>query len=333
MANHLKHRLPGFLIIGAMKAGTTTISSIVGSLPGVFMPSVKEPHFLCNDAVLTPEGAAKYAMLFRRAPLGHIRGEASTGYTKLPDIGGVPHRARQVCGDELRLLYVVRHPVERAISHHYHLVRSGRAPVDANVAVREIPALLNYSRYWMQLQPWIEQFGNGRVLVTVFEDYLANPTNEVCRIAEFLGASATTDSLVHPEALNTGESALTPRPALKQVVNSVTRSQWYKIWVHPWLPRSMSSVAKSVMMSTPVSRPAPPGTEAMKYLVDHLEYDAECLQQWMQRTDPVWELGKVQFGNSFLETRGAAVRDGDPTSNDCSSRLQGGERIEDCGGV
>ena len=332
MATDSQHRLPEFLIIGAMKAGTTTLSSIVGSLSGVFMPSVKEPHFLCNDSVLTPAGVAKYSLLFRRAPIGHICGEASTGYSKLPDIKGVPRRARELCGRDLRLIYVVRHPVERAISHHYHLVRSGEAPVDVNLAIREIPALINYSRYWMQLQPWIEHFGRDNILVTVFEDYLAEPTHELNRIATFLGVSPTVDRVDHQEALNAGESALTPRPALKRLVNSVTRSPWYKIWVHPWLPRSMSRVAKNLLMTAPPPRPEPPDTEAMTYLIDQLKPDSEQLQQWLQNTEPIWNLNGLQGVSSSHDPDAAEVRNALPANDACSSRSECGERTAKCNG-
>ena len=85
--------LPDFLIIGAMKAGTTTLYRDLMTNPAIFFPSEKEKSHLLRDEVLTEAGRRDYEKLFRRARPGQVLGIAPTRYTNLPDCPGVPGRA------------------------------------------------------------------------------------------------------------------------------------------------------------------------------------------------------------------------------------------------
>jgi len=119
-ANRETMTLPHFLIIGAMKSGTTTLYRDMLTHRRVFFSADKEPMNLVNDDVLTAEGRHAYESLFAGAGRDSVCGEASTAYTKLPVYPGVPRRALQLLGPELRLIYIMRHPIERLISHHHH---------------------------------------------------------------------------------------------------------------------------------------------------------------------------------------------------------------------
>ena len=128
-------------------------------MPGIYFPSVKEPHTLVFDDVLTPEGKRKYAALFQDARATQKCGEGSTGYSKIPLHKGVPERAKALLGDKLKVIYIVRNPVQRAISHHYHMYRAGDAPADFAEALEKIPLISLCSRYAFQIEPWIETAG------------------------------------------------------------------------------------------------------------------------------------------------------------------------------
>ena len=75
--------LPDFLIIGAMKCGTSTLQAQLARQPGVFMSTPKEPNYFSDDEVHA-QGQARYEGLFSGAAEGDLTGEASTHYTKLP---------------------------------------------------------------------------------------------------------------------------------------------------------------------------------------------------------------------------------------------------------
>lgn len=177
--------LPDFLIIGAMKCGTTTLQTQLAAQPGIFMTSPKEPNFFSDDAIFA-RGMDWYRGLFAGARPGDLRGEASTHYTKLPTHPRVlerlrPHRA------SLRLVYMIRNPVQRAVSHYIHEWSEGRMGDDPTVEFTGHPELIDYGRYGFQIAPWIQAYGRDAVMLTSLEQITADPQGELIRVAAHLG--------------------------------------------------------------------------------------------------------------------------------------------------
>src|SRR5262245_50888304 len=115
--------LPHFLIIGAMKAATSTLYDQLRQQPGIFLPELKEPNFFSDDASYA-RGIDWYCGLFAEACPGDLIGEASTHYTKLPTHPATISRMQEVL-ETPRLIYVMRHPVDRLISQYMHQKSEG----------------------------------------------------------------------------------------------------------------------------------------------------------------------------------------------------------------
>src|SRR5215210_7255111 len=111
MARRQAGRLPDFLVIGAMKAGTTTLYNHLRGHPDIFMTSYKEPEFFVAEKTWG-RGTAWYQRLFADAPDAARLGEASTSYSKCTEFTGVPERIHSLIPD-VQLLYVLRHPIAR----------------------------------------------------------------------------------------------------------------------------------------------------------------------------------------------------------------------------
>lgn len=179
--------LPTFLVIGAMKAGTTTLYRDLLSNAHIFFPVDKEPEALVSDDILTDDGLARYASLFQKAERAQARGEASTAYAKVPTYEGTAGRAREVLGPELRIIYMVRHPVDRIESQHYHEYAAGLVGPDVNEEVKEDDRYVAYSSYAEQLRPWLDNFDSPNIKVVKFEHYVTNRAEVVEDISRFLG--------------------------------------------------------------------------------------------------------------------------------------------------
>ena len=160
--------LPSFLVIGAMKAGTTTLFQDLVDHPNIFMPSDKELHDLNTNEVLTEKGTAAYEKFFANSTSEQRCGEASTGYTKLPDIMGVPKRSLKLLGSDTKLMYLVRNPVGRLLSQYHHHVNVDKLDLQIDEAIQACPELINYSKYAMQLSPWIEMFSSENIKIIVY---------------------------------------------------------------------------------------------------------------------------------------------------------------------
>jgi hypothetical protein len=179
-------RLPNFLVIGAMKAGTTSLYHYLRDHPQVFMPDTKEVNFF-NPLRNWRRGVSWYEEQFRAAPTEALAiGEASTSYTKYPWVTGVPERISSVLG-EVRLIYVLRDPVERMRSQYLHHVATGQEWRPIEQAFREEPMYLNISRYAFQLDQYEPFIQRDRILVIDSRDLRDDRLPTLRGVFAFLG--------------------------------------------------------------------------------------------------------------------------------------------------
>jgi hypothetical protein len=181
-------RLPDFIVIGAMKSATSTLHEQLSCQPDIFMSTPKEPNFFSNDEQYC-RGMQWYADLFAHAPEGALLGEASTHYTKLPTYPQTVARLREhlPCA---RLVYVMRHPIDRLVSHYMHEWSMGNYHCSLDQAVDRYPEMTAYGCYARQLQPYFEAFGQAAVLPVFFDRLLQEPQAELERICRFIGYSS-----------------------------------------------------------------------------------------------------------------------------------------------
>lgn len=282
-------RLPDFLIIGAMKAGTTSLYRDLLTNPDVFMPVTKEPNSLCDDRVLTDDGRREYAELFKRARPDQICGEASTAYTKRPDYEGVPARAYNLLGPALHIIYLVRHPIDRIISHHHHALSYGKTHFDINQAVRRQHMFVNYSRYAWQIEPWLNQFGHDRVQVVRFEDYIADRCRIISQLSSFLGITPRPELIDISSVHNRADSRRISRgwPAALRMTGL------YRNFLRPLLPFAIREHARAWLFARAPDRPPPPSPDTLAWLADMLTPDAEALRHLLGPRAPHWDLHAV----------------------------------------
>lgn len=174
-----------FLVIGAMKCATSSLAEQLNGQPGIFVTDPKEPCFFSDDPVYA-RGAEWYSSLFAPAADGDLKGEASTHYAKLPTYPNTVRRIQEHAPDA-KLVYVMRHPIDRLVSHYIHAwtMNEVRAPIDE--AVRGDLGLVEYSCYAMQLRPFFEAFGRARVLPVFYDRLTSSPDAELQRVCAFLG--------------------------------------------------------------------------------------------------------------------------------------------------
>ncbi|MEL6643270.1 MAG: sulfotransferase [Pseudomonadota bacterium] len=179
---------PDFVIIGAMKSGTTTLYAQLAQQDGIFMSPLKEPNYFSDDEIFA-RGAAWYGDLFKDAAPGDLKGEASTHYAKLPTYPETIDRMANAL-ENPRLIYVIRDPVTRALSHYVHGFSQREIHCDLPTALRDHPELIEYGRYGMQVAPFIERFGKDSILLTSLERLKSDPQGEFSRIGAHIGAPA-----------------------------------------------------------------------------------------------------------------------------------------------
>ena len=177
--------LPTFVTIGTMKGGTSALHSYLSEHPQVGMSKPKETDFFCRP---DHDGHDLAWYRSRFSGPGPQFGESSPNYTKRHLFDGVVERMQPVLPD-IRLIFLARDPIERAVSHYLHNVAKGR------VAIRDFssyfddvdnPALLT-SRYAYQLEPFLDVYGMDRLLVMASEDLRDDRAAAIKRVFTFLG--------------------------------------------------------------------------------------------------------------------------------------------------
>ena len=127
--------LPTFLIIGTMKGGTTSLHRYLRQHPEVFMPERKELNFFLDEYAGPPidppeernwsRGITWYERQFAGAEDERAVGEASANYSRYPTYPGVAERIAKIV-PEMKLIYLMRNPIDRVLSHYLHDFAKGR---------------------------------------------------------------------------------------------------------------------------------------------------------------------------------------------------------------
>lgn len=181
---------PNLFLIGSMKCGTTSLHNYLAEHPQIFMTQEpwKEPAYFV-DGLNWSKGEDWYRALFREAGDAMFRGESSTDYTKFPYYQGVAQRIARF-SPGARILYLVRDPVERAVSHYWWEVQWSAEGRDMLTAVRKVPIIRDVSYYAMQLSQFLPLFGLDRILVLTTEELSSAPAETLQRVFRWLGLDA-----------------------------------------------------------------------------------------------------------------------------------------------
>ena len=148
------------------------------------MSRPKELNFFVAE-LNWPLGPEWYASHF--SGRASVRGESSPHYTNRPRFEGVAERMRSVLADA-RLVYMVRDPIDRMLSHYLHNVGGGyddRTLADAFADPES--AYVTRSRYFFQLEPYLEEFGQERIEIVGREELKRDRPATMRRVFAFLG--------------------------------------------------------------------------------------------------------------------------------------------------
>ncbi len=176
--------LPNLVVIGGLKCGTTSLHHYLNLHPEIAMSRPKELNFFVAE--LNWElGPDWYASHFdRSAP---VRGETSPHYTNRPRFEGVAERMASLIG-EARIVYMVRDPIDRMLSHYLHNVGGGYESRPLAEALADpASAYVDRSRYAMQIEPYLAAFAAERIAIVSREQLRDDREATMRRLFELCG--------------------------------------------------------------------------------------------------------------------------------------------------
>ena len=241
---------PDFMIIGAMKCGTTSLHKILDQHPDVFMPGGEVKFFTIDDFEQqrqffpkTDQGwvdhdyKEKYGLycrwyeeLYEGLSDELIKGEDVPSY--LPS-KKAPSRIADLF-PEVKLIAILRDPVDRAYSHYWHNIRSYNEIYRFDDALRHSPKLLiDRSCYKSQILRYLDYFDREQLLVVLFEQFTANPVKTVREVSEFIGIPEQSNFDFVPAHAN--KSNYPKYPAVLRLRNFLFR-KLYGLYYFEYLP-------------------------------------------------------------------------------------------------
>lgn len=265
--------LPTFVIIGAMKCGTTSLHKYLSEHPEVCMPEVKETNFFVTGET-NGRGLDWYESLYKKP--AKAAGDTSPVYAQTWRYDGIPERMHAAL-PQARLIYVVRDPVERLISqykHHYAQGRESR-PLSAVMADLKKYPYLNDSRYCQNLRPFLRYYDPQNVLVITAEDLKNERRATLRRVFEFIGVDPAFECPGADREWHVTEAKFTTE---KNFYNRFLPRKWlYALLQKKWNPQL---------------RPAPPSAEMSdtlrSQLIDELRDDIDAFRQLTGQSFAGW---------------------------------------------
>ena len=202
------NRKPNFFIVGAAKSGTSSLWQYLKSHDQVFMPKdelFKEPRYFSHPNRF--ESEAKYFELFKEATSEHLRiGEASTAYLTCPDCAKKIKEYGDRHGLDIKIIIMLRNPVDRAYSLYNWMVQDGYEYSDSfsKALQKEESRLHHTSRFWepnyppnylyyhsglysKQVKRYLDCFGSEHVHIELFENFIHNTEQCLNKVIRFLG--------------------------------------------------------------------------------------------------------------------------------------------------
>lgn len=176
--------LPNLIVVGGLKCGTTSLHHYLTLHPEIAMSRPKELNFFVAE--LNWElGRDWYASHFD--PAARVRGETSPHYTNRPRFEGVAERMRSIV-PEARIVYMVRDPLDRMLSHYLHNLGGGYddRPL-AEALADDRSAYWQRSRYAYQLEPYLEAYGPDRIAIVAREELLRKRAATMRLVYAFAG--------------------------------------------------------------------------------------------------------------------------------------------------
>jgi len=198
---------PNFFIVGAPKAGTTSLYEYLKNIPGIYMPTIKEPNYFSvntvpnHHPVLKPiRDKERYLKLFEKVTNEKIIGESSPDYLADQD---APSLIYQI-SPHAHILISLRDPVERAfsdylihvsqglmkLSFHDELQKELRQKIDKS----KPNCRLDYGFYSESVKKYLEVFGSKQVKVIIFEEFIQNTKTTIEEILHFLDLNSSLDN-------------------------------------------------------------------------------------------------------------------------------------------
>jgi len=202
-----QNKRPNFLVIGAQKSGTTWLHHFLKTLPDVYVPeNEKELMFFDTQSRYDSLGMKGYLNYFADVRNEPVIGEVTPGYLwtsgDYPEWGppeefrlGIPDRIKAALGPDVKLVAILRNPVDRAISAFLHHRKFGRIQPDSRLEGRWLTArggIVHMGFYDAHLAAFRERFPKENFFICTYESFFSD-RSVLDSLLRFIGSNSTSE--------------------------------------------------------------------------------------------------------------------------------------------
>ncbi len=274
----------GFVIPGFSKCGTTSLCRLLSQHPRIRIP-LKEPGYFAQNH---GQGWAWYASLYRDVPADAIAGDASTTYAT-EQFGRIAASRMAGLYPELKYIFIARHPLRRLESSYRQMHHTGHlfgvaAHPDIGETLRQLPNMVDDTRYWRLLNLYRRHVSDDRILVLFLEDFAAQPEVETRRCFRFLGLEPDVPLAGCDQRSNPGSSREYDTAVMRFIRrHDLTRGLWNRL-----AKQDRSRLALLLWLRRQFRDPVAWPAEAVQRVRNELFYDSRAFLEFCGRPASFW---------------------------------------------
>ena len=297
-------KMPGFIIIGAPKCGTTALWHFLNQHPGVCMSENKEPRFFSQvngsmEKKITGDGPRLggtfnkgykwYTSLFKNYKKGQLTGEASTIYFATEDSPGLIYSHNP----DVKLILMLRHPVKRLYSHYWQEHKLGfNFPSFSEMLKENNPRYRYYkkvSHYKQNLERYFKFFRREQILILIQEEFNEEPEMHLNKVYRFLE--------LPPHKVNVNDRVneqVTPKNRLLARTLALSKAIHIKEVIPPFVLKPVSRMHKKLVKANAKKFKYPPlHADLFNALAFEYIEDVDFLENLFSRKIKGWDMPKT----------------------------------------
>lgn len=279
---------PNYIVMGAAKCGSTTLSALLGAHPEVYMVP-HEVHFFSKDEIYD-KGMEWYESLFPKSKQFKCVGENSNTYTMAKRFPNTLGRLLRYHANpsQLKLIYIVRNPLAMLESFWIEKRSHGGEAVhyDFNIAIKNnTDQLLDVAKYWQQLKPYIETFSSKQIHVVFLEDLKTEQHQTITNCYRFLGLDLDIKLDLNNIQLNSYKDKRVTRP-LKSKLRAIKGYEQ----IVSLLPKPIKHILNERLLSEQINSRPQWHPETRDWVLDKIHEDTIKFLTFSGKPSDFWKL-------------------------------------------
>lgn len=240
--------LPNFLIIGTAKSGTNTLRNLLMQHSEIGL--AKEPNYFASEDVFFDNNLEWYKGKFEAYKNCKMIGEKSWRYSCKSTYPCARDRIINTLGKNIKLVYIVRHPYERLESLWLEAISGGLqdyATLDFNDSLIKNPLFMDSSKYYSQINHYLDIFPETSIKIVFFEDLKSKPQVVMNDLFNFLQ--------VNPIEVNISKNNQSQGKFMETSTSLIIRKIPGNNFIKDMLPKSLRNILKQKLKKSITERP------------------------------------------------------------------------------